>query len=73
MDEQLFLKIRNKKNFSLENILPLSVSNFRYASISESGEPKEKSSLTSNANIKPSFSCLVRLLSPVRDLKNYLN
>jgi hypothetical protein len=52
MDEQLFTK-RRYFYYKIEDKLPLSVSNFRYASISESGEPKEKNSFTSNANIKP--------------------
>ncbi len=56
---------KKKKN---RESLPLSVSIRRQARISERGEPNEKNSLTSNANIKPQFSCLARKLSPTRDL-----
>ncbi len=53
MDEQLiyiYISSINKKRIGR---LPLSVSIRRKARISERGEPNEKNSLTSNANIKP--------------------
>ena len=57
-------------SFHFNEYLPLSVNNLRYARINDRGEPKEKNSLTLNANINTYCSCLDRELSPVRDLKS---